>query len=298
MFDPGRRFDALDRHIVLRLVPAGEPRGPDLDAGHPLHLGDAVEAGDEQAQRAAVLPGQGGAVHRVGEHHFRREGVGDGEAAGEAAGVGVPSQALVRGVGAEEDDFAAVGAEQGFEERGERRSFPAGGADEAVHADAAVAAALEGRDPVRAGQGAEGGRRQRPARRFAAAADFETELRRRERGNARVVEDEEVLVRDDFAGDAGEIGVSRPGSRREWLDVGPRKRRRRGLGGRRPRPDAGRNGRRRAEGGEEGPAVHHREGAGEQRLGGRVRRKRPARSGRPLERKDRSLRSTRGSRRE
>ena len=62
-----------------------------------------------------MLPGKGFSVHGVGEHHIRRQRIGDGKAAGETAGVAVPAKALLGPVGSEEDHFPCVGTDEIFE---------------------------------------------------------------------------------------------------------------------------------------------------------------------------------------
>ena len=114
-----------------------------------------------------------------------------------------------------------MGVRESLEEGRERDASPAGGAYEAVHPDAAVPAALEGRHgfaPREAGQLAES---ERPDRGSAPAGDRQPERRRLEIRNPAVVEDEELLVRDDLSGDAGEVGVAGPGTGRKGLEVAP-----------------------------------------------------------------------------
>ena len=136
-------------------------------------------------------------------------------------GIAVSAEAFFRVVGAEEDDFPGVGVHESLEEGRERYASPAGGAHEAVHPDAAVPAALEGRHglPTReAGQLVES---QRPGRGSAPMADRQPERRRCEVRHLAVVEDEELAVRNDVAGDAGEVGVAGSGTRGEGLEIAP-----------------------------------------------------------------------------
>ena len=168
-----------------------------------------------------MLPGERFPVHGVRQHHFRSERIGDRQAPREPARIAVPAEAFFRVVGAEEDDFPGVGVHESLEEGRERHAGPAGGAHEAVHPDAAVPAALEGRHRFPAREAGQLVESQRADRGSAPEADRQPERRRREVRDLAVVEDEELPVRDDLSGDAGEVGVAGPGAGGEGLEIAP-----------------------------------------------------------------------------
>jgi len=85
----------------------------DLDGGEPLDAGHAVPAGNDQAQREAVLRWQGLPVHLVGEQDFRAGRLGDGQ----AAGVRLVLPALQPAVGAAGNDLDRLGKQTGLVEQ-------------------------------------------------------------------------------------------------------------------------------------------------------------------------------------
>jgi len=168
-----------------------------------------------------VLPGERLPVHGVGQQHFRGERVRDRQAPREPARVAVAAEAFLRVVGAEEDHLPRPGPDQIFDDGGERYASPAGGAHEAVHPDAAVPAALEGRHRFPSREPGQLIESKCPDRGSAPGADRQPEGRRSEVRDLAVVEDEELPVRHDLSGDAGEVGVAGAGAGRQRLQIAP-----------------------------------------------------------------------------
>jgi len=91
----------LGEVVALGVEVALEGHVGDLDVVQPLDRGDRVPAGDDDAQREAVMRGERVAVHRIREQHRRLTGVADAEATLEA----VRLSHLTRRVGAAEDQL-------------------------------------------------------------------------------------------------------------------------------------------------------------------------------------------------
>src|SRR5262249_28815475 len=102
---PGRSVDFVP--VFLRLEVAGEGTVGQLDAGQPLHRGDAVPTRHDEAYGVAVLDGERLAVHGVRQQSVGVQRGVDGQAPLEVHGICPSLERAV--VGAAEDDLRCGG---------------------------------------------------------------------------------------------------------------------------------------------------------------------------------------------
>src|SRR5262249_27642413 len=131
-----------DREVTLGLERALEARVDHLDAGEPLHVGNAEPARGDEPQGSAVRRGERVAVHLVAEEVRRIRRLGPGHAPGEGrlclelahlvAQAADVLDGLLALIGAVEDDLDSGRLAAGLlEHGGQRGAAPAGVANRA-----------------------------------------------------------------------------------------------------------------------------------------------------------------------